>query len=156
MINIRPYQPADWPRLCAIHDAARLDELRLSVGIEAFLPLAQAAETEGLFDNRVEVAEVAGQVLGFVAYTDTDLNWLYVDPAVYGRGIGRALVRHAIASAGPVLGLEVLEGNEPALKLYLAEGFQILKRAEGRLTGNESFPAAGYVLERRTEQRSDC
>ena len=37
---IRDYQEADWPRLQAIHDAARLDELRLA-GLEgAEHPLA--------------------------------------------------------------------------------------------------------------------
>lgn len=38
-MHIRPYFPSDWPRLCTIHDAARLDELRLSVGEAAFLTL---------------------------------------------------------------------------------------------------------------------
>jgi hypothetical protein len=26
-MHIRPYTPQDWPRVCAIHDAARRDEL---------------------------------------------------------------------------------------------------------------------------------
>ncbi|MEL6191020.1 MAG: toprim domain-containing protein, partial [Bacteroidota bacterium] len=47
-VDIRPYQSTDWPRLCEIHDASRLDELKLSVGTEAFLTLEQTAENEGL------------------------------------------------------------------------------------------------------------
>jgi hypothetical protein len=38
-IKIRAYADTDWPELSRIHDAARLDELRDSVGIDAFLTL---------------------------------------------------------------------------------------------------------------------
>ena len=153
-MEIREYLPGDWPRLCEIHDAARLDELRLSVGEAAFLPLEQAAENEGLFDASVFVAEVSGRVEGFVAFSRVELTWLYVDPGVYGRGIGRALLRHAIARAGDRFSAEVLEGNEPALQLYLSEGFKLVKKAKGRLVGNEAFEASGYVLERRENDPS--
>lgn len=147
-MRIRPYAPSDWPRVCAIHDAARLDELRLSVGEAAFLTLERAFEDEGLFDGRVDVAEIAGDLAGFVAHTDDELGWLYVDPALSGRGIGRALLRHAIANAGTPLRTEVLEGNEPVLLLYLSEGFAVEKRVEGRLEGHETFAASGFLLVR--------
>ena len=147
-VFIRAYNPNDWPRLCVIHDAARLDELRLSVGEAAFLSLEQAAENEGLFDLRLDVAETDGCVAGFVAFSPEELAWLYVDPAFYRRGIGRALLRHAIALAGPSFSAEVLEGNEPALQLYRSEGFRVVRHVKGRLSGNKSFTASGYVLER--------
>ena len=146
-LTIRPYSPADWPRLCVIHDAARLDELRPTVGEAAFLPLKQAAENEGLFDGRVDVAELDGVVEGFIAYSDDEITWIYVNPNLYRRGIGRALVRHALAVAGPIVRLEVLEGNEAALRFYLAEGFKVVQRSEGKLAGNETFAAAGFVME---------
>ena len=148
-MRIRPYRPEDWPRLCEIHDAARLDELRLSAGEAGFLTLEQSAENEGLFAGRLDVAEVNGQVVGFVAFTHDELTWLYVAPAMYRRGIGRALLRHAIENAGETFRAELLEGNEPALRLYLSEGFHIVRHVIGRLVGNEKFPASGYVLERR-------
>ena len=148
-MKIREYVPEDWLRLCQIHDAARLDELRLSVGEAAFLTLEQTAENEGLFDARVCVAEISGRVEGFVAFSQDELTWLYVDPRVYRRGIGRALLRYAIERAGDRFSVEVLEGNEPALQLYLSEGFGIIKKSKGRLAGNEAFEASGYMLERR-------
>jgi ribosomal protein S18 acetylase RimI-like enzyme len=148
-MNLRPYQPADWPRLCAIHDQARIDELRASGLVDAFIPLERAAENEGLFDNSVVVAEVEGRVLGFVAFSQDELSWLYVDPATYRRGIGRALLRYAIASCSGRMSAEVLVGNEPALRLYVSEGFNIIRRVDGRMTGNEAFAASGYLLERR-------
>ena len=75
MTNIRSYKSTDWSRLCEIHDASRLDELRFTVGTSAFLTLDQTAESEGLFDDKLVVAEVDGVVQGFIAYSDdrTDL-----------------------------------------------------------------------------------
>lgn len=144
---IRPYQASDWPSLCEIHDAARRDELRLSAMEQAFLPLEQAAHTEDLFSLQLFVAQIERRVEGFVAYSASELAWLYVSPASYRRGVGRALVRHVLAQSEPGLTIEVLVGNEPALQLYLSEGFKILRRVDGRLAGNEAHAASGYVLE---------
>ena len=69
-VTIRPYQAADWARLCEIHDAARLDELGQTVGKDAFLTLEQTAENEGLFDNQLFVADVDQKIRGFVAYSE--------------------------------------------------------------------------------------
>lgn len=146
MTNIRPYNATDWSRLCEIHDASRLDELRFTVGSSAFLSLEQTAESEGLFDDKLVVAEVNGIVQGFVAYSNEELTWLYVDPQFYRKGVGRALVRHAVADSASDIELELLEGNTPALTLYQSEGFRVIKRIEGQLEGNEDFSAVGLVL----------
>jgi ribosomal protein S18 acetylase RimI-like enzyme len=147
-MNLRAYSPGDWDRLCLIHDAARLHELQASGLADAFLSLAQTAENEGLFDGEVLVAELQGQVYGFVAYADGELTWLYVEPSKFKQGIGRQLLRHAIQACGGNISTEVLVGNEPALALYLSEGFKILRRVDGKLTGNEAFCASGFVLQR--------
>jgi hypothetical protein len=52
-MNLRPYSPTDWERLCAIHDAARVYELEASGLAAAFLTLEVTAENEGLFDGEV-------------------------------------------------------------------------------------------------------
>ena len=147
-MSLRRYVPADWERLCAIHDAARKGELEASGLLEAFLTLEQTAQSEGLFDGEVVVCEDAGEVKGFAAYAEGELTWLYVDPSAYGRGFGRQLLRHVIAACGGVVSTEVLVGNERALALYASERFEIVKRVDGRLTGNEAFAASGYVLQR--------
>lgn len=147
-MSIRPYVSADWSQLCVVHDAARKDELTASGLLDAFLNLEQTAQNEGLFDGEVFVYEASGAVRGFVAYVDGELTWLYVHPSAYRSGIGRALLRHAIGACCGNMSTEVLVGNESALQLYLSEGFRILKRVDGKLTGNESFPASGYVLQR--------
>jgi ribosomal protein S18 acetylase RimI-like enzyme len=143
---IRPYVAADWPQLCAVHDAARQQELQASGLLDAFLTLEQTAHNEGLFDGTVLVTELSGRVLGFVAFQDCELTWLYVDPAAQRRGVGRALVRAAVQASRMPLELDVLLGNDAALALYLAEGFQVVRRADGRLVGNEAFAASGLVL----------
>ena len=113
MLAIRKYEALDWERLQAIHDAARRNELALA-GLEAaFLPLAVAAEREGLFDYQVAVAELDGEAAGFAAYSEEELAWLYVDPAMSRRGVGRALGRYALERMGRPAAVEVLRGNEP-------------------------------------------
>ena len=68
-IRIRPYRNADYPRLCAIHDAARRNELALAGLSDAFLPLEVAAGRKGLFDYTLRLAELDGQTAGFAAFT---------------------------------------------------------------------------------------
>lgn len=147
-VEVRPYSNVDWEAIASIHDAARLDELRDSVGVEAFLTLAQTAEEEGLFDGQVWVAEVDEVVAGFVALDDDEVTWLYVDPQRYRQGIGRALLRHALAAAGPRVEVTVLDGNPAALGLYLSEGFGITETRTGSLVGNEAFTATGHIMHR--------
>jgi len=92
-MNIRPYPLNDWDSVCRIHAAARLDELA-AAGLEAaYLTLAQTAENEGFHNYKIRVAVIEGSVVGFVAFTNEELAWLYVDPAAYGEGIGTSLIR---------------------------------------------------------------
>ena len=37
VVQLRKYQAKDWNNIADIHDQARLDELKTSVGVEAFL-----------------------------------------------------------------------------------------------------------------------
>lgn len=150
-IELRPYQESDWPRLCAIHDRARLDELRGSVDLAAFRPLEQTAQPEGLFDGEVWVADDSGSVVGFVAVSDDEISWLYVDPARYRQGIGRKLVRHAVSRCGGAATVEVLAGNIAAIRLYQGEGFAIRETRQGKLTGNEQFAATGHIMVREQQ-----
>lgn len=146
MITIRGYETRDWERIQAIHDEARRRELALA-GLEAaFLPLAVAAEREGLFDYQLAVAELDGAVAGFVAYTEEELAWLYVDQAMSRRGVGRALARHALERAGRPMSVEVLQGNEPALALYRSLGFRDVETVTGHMPGNEAFSVTVHCL----------
>lgn len=148
-VAIRPYEPGDWDDIRRIHDAARLDELRGAGLLEAYLDLEATYENEGLFDDEVWVAEVDGRVAGFIAGSvgadGGEITWIYVDPALYRRGVGRALVERFLSRAGGPVELEVLEGNA-ALAFYDALGFVLEKTTTGKLAGNERFTATGHTL----------
>lgn len=147
-ITLRPYNPADWEQLRVIHDAARKIELRLAGLDDAFLPLDIAAEREDLFDYHLRVAELNGTVAGFAAFTEEELAWLYVNPTLHRRGIGKALVLGALAEMPTVRELEVLVGNTPARALYKSCGFRLEKTVSGVMPGNESFPVTVWCMER--------
>ena len=146
-ITIRPYRNADYPRLRAIHDAARRNELALAGLSDAFLPLEVAAGREGLFNYTLRLAELDGQTAGFAAFTQDELAWLYVDPTLARRGVGRALVEHALAEMGRPVSIEVLAGNAPALALYESCGFCRAETLTGKMPANEDFSVTVHVLE---------
>ncbi len=145
--HIRLYRPEDWSAIAAVHDRSRLDELRVSVGIGAFLSLADTADEENLFDGEVWVGCFGDTIVGFVAFAEDEVNWLYVDPEYYRLGVGRALLRHAVSHCGKTVHTTALSRNERALNLYLGEGFRIIQTVSGRLNGNERFPATGHILQ---------
>jgi GNAT superfamily N-acetyltransferase len=147
-IVVRPYRSTDWAAIEAVHDAARLDELRLSVGTSAYRPLASTAEPEGLFNGSIWVAELGGRIVGFVVVEEDEIGWLYVHPNAYRCGVGRMLLRHAIAQVDGKACTSVLDGNTPALALYTSEGFVIVETKDGHLQGLEAVPARGHLLER--------
>ena len=121
-------------------------ELATSVGTEAFLSLEQTYESEGLFAGDVWIAELEGAVAGFLALAEGEVTWMYVDPDCSRRGVGTALLRHALAHASDRVELTVLDGNTGALKLYEREGFVHASTTVGRLAGNEAFEATGHLL----------
>jgi ribosomal protein S18 acetylase RimI-like enzyme len=147
-LTIRPYVETDWPRISAIHDQARYDELRGSVDLGVYRPLADVAEAEGLFESRIWVAENPEdkQAVGFVAATDDEITWLYVDPAFYRQGVGGQLLRHAIVQCGPVVNVMVLAQNAAARALYEREGFVVTKTFQLKFAEGEQYTAEGAIL----------
>jgi ribosomal protein S18 acetylase RimI-like enzyme len=147
-VRVRAYVPDDWEALVEIHDAARLDELRSSVGVEAFKDLESTYESEELFAGDVWVAEVDGQVAGFLALSDDEVTWTYVHPRSYRQGVGTALLRHVTDGSSRRLELTVLDGNDAARRLYERAGFVVVETRTGPLVGNESFTATGHIMVR--------
>jgi ribosomal protein S18 acetylase RimI-like enzyme len=58
------------------------------------------------------------------------IGGLGIVPAARRRGLGRALMEAVLAEAPPVVTLEVIEQNEPALRLYENLGFQRVRLLE--------------------------
>jgi GNAT superfamily N-acetyltransferase len=145
-MNIRPYASGDWSRVCEIHDAARRHELAAAELDAAYLTLEQTAENEGFHDYEIRIAELDGRVMGFVAFTQEELAWLYVDPAAYRQGIGTALIAAALEETRASLTVQVLHGNQAALSLYLKNGFVVIGNDHGRMPGNETFHVSATEL----------
>lgn len=130
-LSIRTARPDERNALEDVQRRASLmwDEYRpfLLANPEAIaLPLAQVQE------GWVRVAEEAGRILGFSALVTRgrgfDLDGLFVEPEHWGRGVGRALVRDAIARAGGAV-LTVL-ANPRAEGFYLRQGFAVTGREQ--------------------------
>lgn len=145
-ICIRPYEERDFERLCQIHDPARKNELELAGLSAAFVPLTIAAQREGLFEYQLYVAEFEGQVAGFVAFTEDELAWLYVDSNLTRRGIGSSLIHFALEKMENDVAIEVLAGNAPAIAAYSSFGFTIEETITGSMPGNEDFTVTVHVM----------
>jgi len=94
-------------------------------------------------DNTVVVAEEEGVILAVCAYADGWLNHLYVDPAQHRRGIGLALLHHAMDACPKGLELWVFQSNTPARALYEREGFRCVEETDGQ-SNEEKCPDARY------------
>ena len=150
MLAIRPYRPEDFPGIERVHDRARRVELRYAGLEDAFLPLRIAAEREDLFAYPgLFVAELGGEIAGFAACTQEELAWLYVDPAHFRKGVGRAHAEHALQRFPGIRRVEVLSGNAPAKALYARLGFVTAATERGRMPGNEAFSVQVDCMERR-------
>lgn len=128
-VTIRPsLGAADYPALVAIwrsaidatHDFladADRDEIETHLATDYF-PAVD-----------LSVAEVDGKPAGFAGTLDGNLEMLFVDAAHRGRGIGSALLAHAITEHG-VTSVDVNEQNAPATGFYAHRGFEVVGRSE--------------------------
>lgn len=100
------------------------------------------AETEG---ECIFVGEIDSIIAGFVSLYEPDcfVHHLYVDPAWQGRGVGTALLEHAMAMAGGRVSLKCQTRNLTALAFYRRRGW-----AEGE-AGESEFGAWVRLLSPR-------
>ncbi|MDX5068299.1 GNAT family N-acetyltransferase [Lactobacillus paragasseri] len=95
-LEIREYHEVDFDRLCQIHDQARKRELEAANLSEAFKSLKIAAYEEDLFSYNIYVGQKDKKVIGFVAFSDDELAWLYVDPSFQKQGVGSKLIEFSL------------------------------------------------------------
>lgn len=137
-LEIREYHEVDFDRLCQIHDQARKRELEAANLSEAFKSLKIAAYEEDLFSYNIYVGQKDKKVIGFVAFSDDELAWLYVDSSFQKQGVGSKLIEFSLNKMKRPVYLEVLMGNS-AKELYLHKGFKFCKHESGKMPGNETF-----------------
>ena len=128
-MRIRPGTPADVPRALAIWRAA-VD------ATHGFLSPEHRADIDAMVAEQFLpnaplwlIEDEAGMVQGFLAMDGTMIDALFVDPAVHGRGLGTALVDHALALA-PDATVDANEQAANALPFYESRGFVRIGRSE--------------------------
>lgn len=118
---IRPYKPEDTDALVEVWRAA-------TALAHPFLP-ADFVEQEAhnlcalYFPNaESHTCEVDGAPVGFIAMVGSEIGGLFLDPALHGRGLGRAMVDHVRDREGPLI-VEVFERNAVGRPFYEGYGF---------------------------------
>jgi putative acetyltransferase len=137
---IRPYEPADEDALLDVWLAA-------SVLAHDFVPESfWADERQAIVEQYMPIAEthvavMGGAVIGFSALIDNELGALFVHPDRQGRGVGAALLLHAVTlRPDAVLTLGVFQKNPRAKKFYETHGFIPV--------GEETEPRTGETIVR--------
>lgn len=131
--------PAEVARLLVVQRASYAVEAEL-IGYPDLPPLHEAAEQLAACEEDIWLCVQDGEIVGAVGLQDDGdalvIARLFVAPRAFRRGVGTALVRHAIDRAGR-RPMRVGTGacNAPALALYQREGFVLPAGA-----------ASGYVL----------
>jgi L-amino acid N-acyltransferase YncA len=132
---IRALEPSDWPAVARVYAAGIAGG---DASFETTAPSWEDWDTGHLAHCRL-VAEQDGAVVGWAALSPTSGRCVYagvaevsvyVDPAVHGRGVGRALLT-ALVEASEAEGLWTLQAgvfpeNTASLALHERCGFRVL------------------------------
>ncbi len=94
----------------------------------------------------VTVAEIHGQVAGFLALNGDEIHSLYLAAQVRGQGIGHKLLEHAKARRSE-LSLFAFQANRAACRFYESNGFAEVARSDGA-ENDENLPDIKYVWKR--------
>lgn len=87
------------------------------------------------------VMEENGTPAGFIALIGDEIGGLFLDPALHGRGLGKALTDYAVGLRGP-LHVEVFEKNSVGRHFYDQYGFVETGRYEHEPTGEVTLKMA--------------
>ena len=109
-------------------DAAACAQILTVAGgvIEAGWPAIDVPEFQRVTEaEEILVAEQAGQIVGFASCYRPDrfIHHLYVEPAQWRRGIGRALLTQAVAGLGGPARLKCQSANLAARAFYRSLGW---------------------------------
>jgi len=146
-------------RAACSDDAARVARLLIDTRAR-FMPYAPSAHSDGelrewvvttlLATRGVVVAVVDGRVLGVMATArNAGSAWITqmaVDPALVGRGLGSALLAHALATLPRPIRLYTFQANSGARRFYERHGFTAIAFSDGR-DNEERCPDVLYELD---------
>jgi putative acetyltransferase len=134
---LRPATTEDAATISAIHRLA------------AFIPPLHTAEESLQFvqrlmrENQILVAESAGEVVGYIVYSDDWISHLFVHPDHQGHGHGTALLDRVMADRRERQ-LWTFQKNTRARKFYEDRGWVLAELTDGR-RNEEKEPEVRYV-----------
>ncbi len=128
--SIRPATPNDVSRLAEIEifnyrlnfypifqsDEFYFNELQVTSYVQDFLNAPERLSNTYVYDD--------GAVKGFIRINGQELEKLFVEPVLQGKGIGACLLRFAVTQKH-VSTLWALEKNERAIAFYIRHGFRL-------------------------------
>ena len=132
--QIRPYQNSDTNELLKVWEAAsRLAHPFLN---EDFIQ-AERTNVQNVYLPNTEtwVAVHDGKVAGFIALIGNEVGGLFVNPALHGQGLGKALMDKAQALHGDLV-VEVFKENPIGRRFYDRYGFQFVEEKVFEQTGD--------------------
>lgn len=126
-IKIEPITKPDYPRVVdvweasvrATHDFLREDDI---VRFRTLVPgLLGTVTLLGVRDD-------AGDIIAFLGVSGENVEMLFVHPSAIGKGVGRALLGHAVDELGAT-SVDVNEQNTQAVGFYEHLGFKVIRRS---------------------------
>lgn len=121
-LTLRPWRPADLEPCMSIWRAA--SEIGHPFLTRADLDAdADLVRTIYMPATDITVAEMDGEIAGFIALSGDFIGALFVAPALHRRGIGARLLAH-VTRQHPSLEVEVYVANAAARRFYAAAGFE--------------------------------
>jgi GNAT superfamily N-acetyltransferase len=142
--SLRRACAADAAAIAAIHVAARrqampyLPELHTEDAVRAWV-------AGSLVPNAmVWVAEIDGELAGYMAASGADLDHLYVAPHYQGQGVGSLLLSKAKELRPEGLELYAFQRNRRARAFYEARGFKAVAFSDGA-ANQEQEPDVRYA-----------
>ena len=131
-LQLRNYSALDYKEYKRIYEECFHD---MRIALQRF-PIECCGSREELERKKEEIyiLEIDGKIIGSVAIYGNEIDDLVVEKSFQGMGYGTALLRFAVSSlqsnhTSPII-LHVADWNQSALKIYLKNGFSIVKTEE--------------------------
>lgn len=132
-IDIRQYRSADLDAILNVWEQAT--RLAHSFMTDAFI----GSERQNIIDIYIPntdtwVADINGEVVGFISLMGNEVGALFLEPKLHGNGYGAALMNKAHVLHGQ-LEVEVFKVNHIGRRFYDRYGFQFMQESLHEPTG---------------------
>lgn len=132
-MSIRPYAPSD---LTSVLDSWEAATRLAHEFMEDDFIAQERRNIEHIYLPNTDtwVAEVDGEVRGFISLMGNEVGAIFLDPGLHGRGIGRELMDKA-CELHDELEVEVFKENSIGRAFYSRYGFELLEEKHHEPTG---------------------